>query len=334
MRSRGKKASSGAVASEGGLAFVPPCLARLAAAPEGPGFVHEIKFDGYRVQAHVIKNGDGARVRIFTRSGLDWTDRFSGLVPELAALPVTSAILDGEAVVIDEDGRTSFSALQAALKTTARGRGAITLVAFDLLHRDGRDLTGLPLSERIAQLGEVLGSRPADARVQASLTLDGSGREVLAAACAMGLEGIVSKRLDRPYRPGRHGDWIKAKCARSSPFAVVGYVAEKTSPERVGSLVLAWQDGDLWRHAGRVGTGFSRKEAAAMWQGLQAIRRTQTPLSGRLTASQGRDVVWLEPKVVAQVTYRDVTDDGLLRHATFDGLRTDIAPQDTAAPSR
>lgn len=329
----GRKQDAGRKADAREFPFVPPCLARLARPPDGPEWVHEIKYDGYRLQAHVVKHGVGANVRIFTRSGLDWTDRFAGLTPDLAALPVSSAILDGEAVVTDAEGRTSFSALQAALKRGGGGGGAITFVAFDLLHRDGRDLTGLPLSARIAQLADVLGDRPRDARVQMSQQLEGAGADVLAAACAMGLEGIVSKRLDRPYRSGRHGDWIKSKCARSQAFVVVGYVPEKSSSELVGSLVLAWRDGQDWRHAGRVGTGFKRDEAAALWQGLQPIRRRSAPVSDRLTAAQGRGVVWLEPKVVAEVVFRDVTDDGLLRHATFAKLRTDVRPEETRAPA-
>lgn len=314
------------------LQFVPPTLARLAAPPEGPEWIHEVKFDGYRVQAHIAKSGRRRDVRIYTRGGHDWTERFGGLVADLAELPVDTAILDGEALAFDQAGKASFSALQAKLKPNTTAPSNITMVVFDILHRDGRNVRDLPLSARLVELGEVIGEPDRTCAVQASERIVGAGRDVFRKACELGLEGIVSKRLDRPYRSGRHGDWIKAKCVRTGLFVVVGYVPSKPSIETVGSLVIAFADAERLVYAGRVGTGFSIEEATAMVGGLNSIRRKKSPLSEPLKASQTRDVVWVEPLLIAEVSYRDVTADGLLRHASFQRFRSDKSPADTQRP--
>ncbi|MBU1210444.1 MAG: non-homologous end-joining DNA ligase [Alphaproteobacteria bacterium] len=315
------------------LDFVQPCLARLGSPPDGPQWVHEIKFDGYRVQAHIVKQDGCCDVRILTRGGHDWTERFASLAADLARLPITSAILDGEVLATDQDGRTTFSALQAALKPGSKRKSAMTLVVFDILYRDGIDLRQKPLAERLAELADVLGRTDRRSRIQASVRLEGPGDDVLARACEIGLEGIVSKRLDRTYRSGRHGDWVKSKCARSGFFVVAGYVPGKSAAATVGSLVLGYPQGERLVYVGRVGTGFTVKEAAAIWDGLQSIRRSHGALSGKLKASQRRDVVWVEPVVVAEVLYRDLTDEGLLRHASFQRFRTDKSPADARPPA-
>lgn len=315
-----------------GLTFFAPCLARLGAPPDGSQWAHEIKYDGYRVQAHVMKRGSQVEVKIFTRNGLDWTERFAALVPELARLPVASAILDGEAVATNASGRTSLEALQHALRSGDRAGLSITMMAFDLLYLDGHDLRSAPLSERKRKLADLLGVRPKSSQLQFSEHLSGPGCDILKKACALGLEGIVSKRLDRPYRSGRSGDWIKAKCTMADPFVVAGYVPNKSATQAVGSLVVGYYEGGQLRYAGRVGTGFSVEEAAAMFEGLQAIRRTRAPFSGHLKAMQQRDVVWLAPRLVAQIEYRAWTKDGLLRHASFKAFREDKQPEEVGPP--
>ncbi len=301
------------------LAFTPPSLAlAMPEPPLGSNWVHEIKFDGYRVQA-LVENGE---VRLLTRNALDWTPRFGTVTKDIAALKARTAALDCEAVVLDEVGASDFSRLQAELK---KGSAAhIHMMAFDLLHLDGRDLRGKPLLERKTALETLIGkAKPDHGLLRYSAHMTGDARKILQNACGMGLEGIISKRIDLPYRSGRNGDWTKSKCIMADPFVVVGYVPSKAGAGLVGSLVLAFHDGGQLVYAGRVGTGFSLAEAQAMAEGFETIRRKTPPLKQTLTREQLNGVVWVSPKLVAQVSYRDVTADGNMRHASFEHFRED-----------
>ncbi|MBS0242791.1 MAG: non-homologous end-joining DNA ligase, partial [Proteobacteria bacterium] len=246
---------------------------------------------------------------------------------------ITTAIIDGEAVVLDGAGVSRFSLLQRELNFDGSTR--IELMAFDLLELDGKSVCDLPLLERkrlLQGLLERIPDRPRNLRYVEHLV--GHGADAFAKSCAMGLEGIVSKRADRPYRPGRHGDWTKAKCVRADPFVVVGYTLQKDTDAIVGALVLGYYDEGKLVYAGRVGTGFSVAEARAMAEGLAAIRTQEPPaFAGTLTRQQRAGVVWIEPKVVAQVTWRDMTADGLLRHAAFEHLRVDKPAEEIARPA-
>lgn len=310
------------------LEFTPPCLALATAEPpRGANWVHEIKFDGYRVQA-LIESGE---VRLLTRNALDWTGRFGIVVKDFSALAVKSAAMDCEAVVCDRKGVSRFSALQAELKHGASAR--IEMRAFDLMHLDGKDLRKLPLLDRKAALERVLTT----SKLQLGLLslsdhTPGDGGAILKTACAMKLEGIVSKRGDLPYRSGRNGDWTKSKCVMADPFVVVGYVPSKAGSGMVGSLVLGFYENGEIVYAGRVGTGFSLAEARAMADGLASIHRKTPPLRQALTREQRAGVVWVSPRLVAQVTYRDVTADLLLRHSTFEHFREDKRPEEIARP--
>ncbi|MGE0697927.1 MAG: non-homologous end-joining DNA ligase [Hyphomicrobiaceae bacterium] len=316
------------------LAFVEPCLARLAPPPEGDGWVHEIKFDGYRVQAHVRMEGRSRSVRLLTRNGLDWTARFAHLARAFPAITTRSAIIDSEAVVEDEHGVSRMDALQKALKSG--NTSAVRLMAFDLMHLDGQDTRPLPLLERKALLASLLREESPDGPVnpvKLSAHLVGPGTKVLAEACRLGLEGVVSKRVDSLYRSGRSGDWIKAKCVLADPFVVAGYVPSRAGSETVGSLVLGYYDGGRLVYAGRVGTGWSLDTAHELWHGLQAIRRGSSALATPLAATQRRDVHWVSPVLVAEVAYRFWTDAGLLRHAVFQHLREDKRPEEIGRPA-
>lgn len=310
------------------LSFTPPCLALAAAQPpSGDDWVHEIKFDGYRVQA-LVERG---KVRLLTRNALDWTSRFGSAAKDFAALDAGSAVLDCEAVVLDEVGASDFSRLQSELK---KGPAAhIHMMAFDLLHLDGRDVRTGPLIERKAALKVLIDRSTLPLKLlRYSTHMTGDARNILRNACDMGLEGIISKRVDLPYRSGRNGDWKKSKCILADPFVVVGYVPSKADADLVGSLVLAFHDkGDLV-YAGRVGTGFSLAEARAMAEGLDVIRRKTPPLKQLLTREQRNGVIWVTPTLVAQVSYRDVTADGNLRHASFEHFRDDKRPDEIARP--
>jgi bifunctional non-homologous end joining protein LigD len=310
------------------LVFTPPCLATAVdTPPEGDNWVHETKFDGYRLQVMI----EQCRPQLLTRSGLNWTTRFGVLADELASLGSASAVIDGEAVVLDADGVSNFSALQQELKKGERAR--IAYMAFDLLHLDGMNIAARPLLERKTHLRRLLSKRRAKNRlvhlVEHSVR---SGAENLAKACASGLEGIVSKRTDLRYRSGRHGEWTKTKCSMTAPFVVFGYVPSKIAG-LVGSLVLGFFDAESAVYAGRVGTGFSTSEARAMAEGLSAIHAKPPLFVLRLTREQCADVVWIKPVLVAEVTYRDVTADKVLRHAVFVRFRTDLPADHVMRPA-
>jgi bifunctional non-homologous end joining protein LigD len=311
------------------LAFTPPCLASpVLDPPEGSNWVHEIKYDGYRVQA-LVEHG---RVRILTRTGLDWTERFGVLVEDLATLRIASAAIDGEAVVLDERGVSRFQMLQAELKLGAAAR--IHMMAFDLLHLAGHDVTGLPLLERKTLLRHMLSSAPLPhGLLRYADHMTGPGGTILTNVCAMGLEGIVSKRLDRPYRSGRHADWTKSKCGQADPFVVIGYTEQKGTSAIIGALVLGYYVNRRLVYAGRVGSGFTVEEARAMADGLAAIAVSTPAFARSLTPEQRTGVRWIRPRLVAQVAYRDVTADGIIRHATFKHFRTDKPAREIRRPA-
>lgn len=302
--------------------FVPPQLATLKRhAPTGKGWIHEIKFDGYRLQAR-IENGKAV---LLTRSGLDWTERFGPDVAKaLAALPVQQAVIDGELVVEASGGASDFSALQADLSAGRTDR--FVYVAFDLLHLDGRDLTGMRLDARKAALEPLLDKAPEVLRYSEHFEED--GEMVLRHACRLSLEGVISKRASGLYRSGRSKDWIKSKCGERQEMVIAGYMPSSTSDEAIGSLVLGVHEDGKLRHAGRVGTGFSRAVAEDLYKRLHAIERKTSPFAERLDAAARRGVRFVKPELVAEVEFRTWTADRRVRHASFRGLREDKPARD------
>jgi len=298
-------------------AFVSPVLASLGTTPKtGASWIHEIKFDGYRIQARIAGN----KVKLLTRSGHDWTDRFGrGIIDALADLECDATLLDGEIVVEGADGRSDFSALQADLSAGKSER--FIYYTFDLLHLDGADLTTLPLTARKAALKELVPGDSGPLRYSAEFAE--TGPTVFRHACQLGLEGIISKRSDAPYISGRSKNWIKSKCLARQEFAIGGYKLSSASRQAVGSLVLGVYDKGRLRHVGRVGTGFTAAVARDLFRKAEKLRQDDSPFATPLTSDQSRSVRFLRPDLVAEVEFSAWTADGHLRHATFRGLRED-----------
>jgi bifunctional non-homologous end joining protein LigD len=297
--------------------FVEPSLATLSAkTPAGKNWLHEIKFDGYRVQAVI----DGGKVSLLTRRGLDWTDRFGEeLAAELISLPVEQAILDGEIVVEKPGGASDFSALQADLAEGRHDRFRYYL--FDLLYLDGYDLRQVPLKARKTALEALIGQEVGLLRYSGHF--EESGEIVLRHACRLSLEGLVSKASDQPYRSGRGKSWIKTKCSSRQEFVIAGYVPSTVSNKAIGSLILGVHENGKLVHVGRVGTGFNRKSASSLFNTLEERRIDKSPFAKKLTAEAARDARFVRPELVAEVEFRGWTGDGNLRHASFRGLRED-----------
>lgn len=310
-----------------------PQLATPAAAPpEGEAWLHEVKHDGYRLLVRVQRGA----ARLLTRRGQDWTARFPGIAAAAARLPCRAALLDGEAVALDRHGVSDFQRLQHALSGQG-DPGALRLIAFDLLHLDGWDLTRAPLRARKEALRHLLAGLPAGAQaIRFGDHLTGDGRRVLEGACAQGLEGIVSKRADSRYEPGvRSRAWTKVKCFLRQELAVVGFTRPKGSRVGIGALILGlFEDGE-WVEVGRVGSGF---DGAALreWSKRLAPLERDRPAPGNPT--RGRGIRWVEPVLVVEVAFSGWTRDGRVRQASYLGLREDARAEEvrreTSEPDR
>lgn len=283
--------------------------------PSGDEWLHEMKFDGYRVLARAI----GGRVRLFSSTGSDWTKRLPTVARGVAALGA-DVILDGEAAALREDGTTSFQDLQAAM---GEGDERVVYFVFDLLYWDGYDLTGAPLEARKEALSALLGrARGKEASVvRYSQHVPGHGEEFFRSACGMSLEGVVSKRRDAPYEPGRSRSWLKVKCVKEQEVIVGGYTDPAGSRTGIGALLVGVRDGGRLRYAGKVGTGYTRAVLEDLRRKLKALEKPKSPFEGRVPGAARAH--WVEPRLVAQVRFTEWTRDGRLRHPTFEGLRLD-----------
>ncbi len=283
--------------------------------PEGADWIYEPKLDGYRLLCRI----EDGRASLLTRRGLDWTGRFAAIAAAAIELPCTSALIDGEAVVYDSRGITSFQRLQNALTT---GAEPIVLVGFDLLYRDGWDLMRVPLVERKRALAALLGASGAAIAYGEHVTQSGS--EFFKAACQLGLEGIVAKRAEAPYAQTRTKSWLKVKCLQRQEFVIVGFTDPAGSRSGFGALLVATRAHGRapLRYAGKVGTGFDERTLRSMHARLRSLERRTPPIAST-AGVQRRGVHWVEPKLVAEVAFTEWTGDERLRHPTFRGLRED-----------
>jgi bifunctional non-homologous end joining protein LigD len=293
---------------------IEPCLAKLVPRPpRGSQWSFEIKWDGYRLAIHI----DSGKVRCLTKGGHDWTALFPAIAAAASSLSPQSTILDGEVVVLDRQGRSDFGALQRELGGKGRRRQASNAIfyAFDLLYFDGQDLRRQKLGERRKFLESVLPG-PQSGAIRLSEEIAADGETFFRTACEFGLEGIIAKRRDLPYRSGRKGDWLKIKCVQSETFAVIGYEPATAQPGAIKSLLLAAVKAGKLVYVGSVGTGFKAKDAYRLRELLDIIRTKEPP-----ARSTKKTTVYVEPTLLAEIAFRAWTSDRKLRHTSFKGLR-------------
>ncbi len=294
-----------------------PMLATLVAkAPSGDDWVHEIKYDGYRMLARIAKG----KCTLFSRSGKDWTATFGAVAGELARLKLRDAWVDGEMVILDEHGRSRFQKLQAAL--AAPSDVSFTFFVFDMPFLDGRDLRRLPLRERKAHLREVIGTGAGSVRIGPEVV--GQGPDFFRQSCSLSLEGAICKRLESVYADGtRTRDWLKVKCVRRQEMVIGGFTPPQGTRREFGALLLGVHDATGLRYAGKVGTGFDDATLAAIGKLLRARKRATPPFVDPPRGADGRGARWVRPDLVAEVAFTEWSEAGALRHPSFKGLRTD-----------
>ncbi|HEX3872187.1 MAG TPA: DNA ligase D, partial [Pirellulales bacterium] len=284
----------------------------------GTEWLNEIKFDGYRMLCRI----DSGRVSFISRNDQEWTAKFKPLAVAAAELPVDTALLDGEVVVMEPDGTTSFQALQNAFKTGASS--SMVYFAFDLLHLDGWDTAGASLEDRKKLLAEIVTERTRGP-IRYSEEIEGSGAEFFKAACKAHLEGIICKRRDLPYSPGRGYDWLKVKCHGRDEFVIGGYTSPSGHRTGFGALLIGYhnQRGDLL-YAGKVGTGFDERTLRDLHTRLKKLEQKSSPFANLIgSTGEARGAHWVEPKLVAQIEFTEWTSDRRLRHPSYQGLRED-----------
>lgn len=308
--------SSSARTSAVAPAFRPVQLATLVdAVPAGDRWIHEMKYDGYRTLVAV----GGGEARAYTRSGLDWSGRFPSILSDARKLKVRSALIDGEAVVLDPEGRSNFQKLQGALKGAP---ASIDYFAFDLLELNGDDLTSLPLLKRKAKLKDILPAK--GTHIRCSDHIQGNGERLLKSFCAAGLEGVVSKLANSRYVGARAGSWVKTKCIKRQEFVIAGWTPSDKS-RAFRSLILAVHDGGTLRYAGKVGTGFDTAELARLMKIMAPLEQKAATVEA--PRAEVRGAHWLRPRLVAEIAYTEMTNEGTLRHPSYLGLREDKKPE-------
>jgi bifunctional non-homologous end joining protein LigD len=302
---------------------VAPQLATLVASPPaGEGWIHEVKFDGYRALCHL----EAGAVRFVTRGGHDWTERFPGPATAVLGLYADSALLDGELVALRPDGHSSFERLQQALSTHSEGvafRSSLAYVVFDLLYLDGYDLRATPLTARKDMLLRLLSASPASAQLRFSEHIEGRGEAFYHAACEQGLEGAVCKLAAGVHRDGRTRDWLKVKCLARQEFVVGGFTDPAGARVGLGALLLGVYEGSRLVYAGKVGTGFKERDLLELQRRLFSLQSRESPFGETVPRAEVRGAHWVTPSLVVEARFGGWTSDGRLRHASFQGIRED-----------
>ena len=302
--------------------FVAPQLATLVKSPPAEdGWLHELKFDGYRMLCHLARG----KVRFWSRNKIDWTSKFPGVAKAIKSVKATNAIIDGEIVMVDSRGRTSFQKLQQSM---GKGGEGFIYEVFDLIYLDGFDLTRVPLVDRKRLLKKLIDSAGKTNTLRYSDHHEGNGALFFKQACEYGLEGIISKLADAPYESARSRTWVKVKCSKRQEFVIAGYTPSSKGLPGFGSLILGvYEKGNLV-YAGRVGTGFSLKQRAEIGKKLDKIARPTPAFAVKPKAPGLSEARWTEPKLVAEVEFTEWTSDGSIRHPSFQGFREDKKPEE------
>jgi bifunctional non-homologous end joining protein LigD len=302
--------------------FTPQLATLVDQVPAGDEWIHELKYDGYRLVAMLNKG----RASLITRNGNDWTDRFPTVAAALEALPAGSAVLDGELVVLTPKGTTSFQALQNVM--SSGGAGELVFYAFDLPYLEGMDLRAAPLLARKEALRGLLAADRG--LVRFSDHIAGAGAEFYRQACGLGLEGIICKRADAPYQHKRNNDWLKVKCLLRQEFVIGGWTEPRGSRSHFGALLLGVHDAkDDLVYAGKVGTGFDQSRLRDVFARLRTLERDDSPFVNH--GRRGRKLAgvhWIDPRLVCEIAFTEWTEEGILRHPVFQGLREDKSPRD------
>ena len=300
--------------------FISPQLATLTGEPpNGMGWFHELKFDGYRMISHL----SGKEVKFWSRNAKDWSHKFPTVANAIKTLPVTSAILDGEIVAVDSQGRSSFQKLQ---QTIGKAGGSFVYHIFDLLYLDGFNLTRVTLRERKSVLAELLDSVDERSPLRYSDHVEGNGVQFFKQACAYKIEGVVSKLATSFYESTRSKSWLKVKCIKRQEFVIAGYLPSDKGFPGFGALLLGVYDKGTLIYAGRVGTGFSIKQRLELQHKLDQFVRNSSPFKSLPKDPALRKAVWTTPKLVGEVAFTEWTSDGFIRHPSFQGLRLDKKP--------
>ena len=308
---------------EGFPKFIPPQLAQITTtSPGGKDWLHELKLDGYRIQIHVRTDSkqEERTVRLFTRKGLDWAHRMPDIAGAARKLRVKAAVLDGEAVALDDRGISNFADLQSAFQEG--GKKSVSYFAFDLLHLNGHNLRNIPLTERRTILESLLSDAAKDAPVQLSVTLQGDGNQIFKKACELGAEGIVSKLGTATYESGRSSAWLKRKCSLEEELVIGGFTLPSNGTAGVGALLLGYYENDKLRYAGRTGTGFTQALHRQLRAKLNSLARASSPFA-EVPQEARKGAHWVKPELVAQISFSNWTRDRIVRQASFKGLRED-----------
>jgi len=310
------------------LDYVPQLATLTKTPPTGDRWLHEIKLDGYRVGCLIA---DG-RVRLLSRNGRDWTDMFPEIVAAARALRAREAVIDGELVILQADGRASFEAMQRAIAGSGT-RAGLVYFAFDLLRLDGDRVDRHPLEQRKASLLALVGQGQ-KGRIRYVEHFTGDGREIFEHACRLGLEGIVSKRRDLPYQPGRRDSWRKTKCLQREAFMIGGFTEPEGSRSGIGALLIGRVTGRRLIFCGRVGTGFTQAVALDLRRRLEATAQAACPFDPSPSGPLARGARWVAPTLACEVTFSEWTEAGVLRQPSFQGLRAISTPAKDAKRDR